>query len=67
MTDNDCDRFLRAVDMAVRMNENNELGLLIPSYQDENISIKVVKLIQSYTNIVNTTVWKKREMGEILK
>lgn len=67
MTDNDCDRFLQAVDMAVRMNENNELGLLIPSYQDENISIKVVKLIQSYTNIVNTTVWKKREMGEILK
>ena len=41
------------------MNENGELGVPTPDYTDENVSTKVVKLIQSYTGIVNKMVWKK--------
>lgn len=50
---------LQAVDTAVRMNENNDLGLPVPNYTDENVSTKVVKIIQSYTEIVNRMVWRK--------
>ncbi|HFU4182347.1 TPA: non-hydrolyzing UDP-N-acetylglucosamine 2-epimerase [Streptococcus suis] len=50
---------LQAVDVAVAMNENKHLGLPVPDYTDENVSDKVVKIIQSYTNIVNKMVWRK--------
>ena len=49
---------LQAVDVAVSMQENNDLGLDVPNYV-EDVSNKVVKLIQSYTGIVNKVVWKK--------
>ena len=50
---------LQAVDTAVSMNENGDLGLPVPDYVEENVSDKVVKLIQSYTGIVNKMVWRK--------
>lgn len=50
---------LQAVDMAVSMNDNNDLGIDVPNYVDKNVSVKVVKLIQSYTGIVNKMVWRK--------
>ncbi len=50
---------LQAVDVAVAMNENKHLGVPVPDYTDENVSDKVVKIIQSYTNIVNKMVWRK--------
>lgn len=53
-------QLLQAVDMAVLMNEEGDLGKPVPDYVDENVSIKVVKLIQSYTGIVNKMVWRKK-------
>lgn len=53
-------QLLQAVDMAVTMNECGDLGIPVPNYTDENVSIKVVKLIQSYTGIVNKMVWRKK-------
>lgn len=50
---------LQAVDMAVKMNAQDDLGVDVPSYLDENVSTKVIKLIQSYTGIVNRMVWRK--------
>lgn len=50
---------LQAVDVAVEMNHNGHLGLPVPNYVDENISDKIVKLIQSYTGVVNKMVWRK--------
>ena len=50
---------LQAVDMAVRMVEEKDLGKPCNVYVDENVSIKVVRLIQSYTSIVNKMVWRK--------
>ncbi|HEL1772500.1 TPA: UDP-N-acetylglucosamine 2-epimerase (non-hydrolyzing) [Streptococcus suis] len=50
---------LQAVDVAIAMNEHKHLGLPVPDYVDENVSDKVVKIIQSYTNIVNKMVWRK--------
>ena len=50
---------LQAVDTAVSMNENGDLGLPVPDDVEENVSDKVVKLIQSYTGIVNKMVWRK--------
>ena len=50
---------LQAVDMAVEMNRNGDNGLPVPNYTDENVSTKVVKLIQSYTGVVNKMVWRK--------
>lgn len=50
---------LQAVDLAVSMHKNNDLGVNTPDYLDENVSAKVVKIIQSYTGIVNKMVWKK--------
>ena len=52
---------LQAVDTAVMMNENNDLGIPVPDYVDEIVSNKVVKLIQSYTGVVNKMVWRKTE------
>lgn len=50
---------LSAVDTAVAMNENKDYGIVVPDYQEENVSTKVVKLIQSYTGIVDKFVWRK--------
>lgn len=50
----------QSIDMAVEMNKNNEIMGMANDYNDINVSIKVVKLIQSYTDIVNRTVWNKR-------
>ncbi len=50
---------IQAVDTAVNMNINGDLGIPVPDYTDENVSVKVVKIIQSYTEIVNKTVWRK--------
>lgn len=53
------DQVLQAVDIAVAMNANGDLGIPVPDYTDENVSIKVVKIIQSYTGIVDRMVWRK--------
>ena len=50
---------LQAVDTAVEMNKNGDNGLPVPNYTDKNVSTKVVKLIQSYTGVVNKMVWRK--------
>lgn len=50
---------VQAVELAVEMNENKDLGIPVPDYADENVSDKVVKIIQSYTGIVNKMVWRK--------
>ena len=50
---------LQAIDTAVSMNQNGDLGLPVENYVDENVSVKVVKIIQSYTGIVNKMVWRK--------
>ena len=55
----DSNSLLQAVDTAVEMNRNGDLGLPVPNYTDENVSTKIVKLIQSYTGVVNKMVWRK--------
>ena len=50
---------LQAVDTAVEMVANGDNGLPVPNYTDENVSTMVVKLIQSYTGVVNKMVWRK--------
>ena len=50
---------LQAVDVAVEMNKNGDLGVPVPDYTDENVSDKVIKIIQSYTGVVNKMVWRK--------
>ncbi len=50
---------LQAVDTAVQMNKDGEYGIPVPDYIDENVSGKVVKLIQSYTGVVDKMVWRK--------
>ncbi len=53
------EQVLQAVDMAVDMQQNGYIGSDVPDYTDENVSDKVVKIIQSYTGIVNKMVWRK--------
>ena len=50
---------LQAVDTAVQMNINGDYGIPVPDYVEENVSTKVVKLIQSYTGVVDKMVWRK--------
>ena len=50
---------LQAVDTAVEMNKNGDIGIPVPTYVEENVSTKVVKIIQSYTGVVNKMVWRK--------
>lgn len=50
---------LQAVDTAVAMNEDKDFGIPVPDYVEKNVSTKVVKLIQSYTGVVNKMVWRK--------
>lgn len=53
------DYVLQAVDLAVSMHTNGDDGLTVPAYSDENVSTKVVKIIQSYVGIVNKMIWRK--------
>lgn len=55
----DGDSLLQAVDTAVEMNRNGDYGIPVPDYVEENVSTKVVKIIQSYTGVVNKMVWRK--------
>lgn len=50
---------LQAVDTAIEMNANGDFGIPVPDYVEENVSTKVVKIIQSYTGIVDKMVWRK--------
>ena len=50
---------LQAVETAVDMNNNDDNGIPVPNYVEENVSTKVVKIIQSYTGVVNKMVWRK--------
>jgi len=53
------EQVLQAVDLAVTMFQNGDLGVSTPDYMDKNVSVKIVKIIQSYVGIVNKTVWRK--------
>ena len=53
------EQVLQAVDTAVEMNRAGDFGIPVPDYTEENVSTKVVKLIQSYTGVVNKMVWRK--------
>ena len=55
----DAHSLLQAVDTAVEMNRNGDIGIPVPDYVEENVSTKVVKIIQSYTGVVNKMVWRK--------
>ena len=51
---------LQAVDTAVEMTNNEDFGIPVPDYIEENVSTKVVKIIQSYTGVVDKMVWRKK-------
>ena len=53
------EQIIGAIDTAVDMNKNGDLGMPVDCYTNENVSTRVVKIIQSYTGIVNKTVWRK--------
>ena len=53
------EQVLQAVDLAVEMHRNGDDGIVVPAYADENVSAKVVKIIQSYVGIINKMVWRK--------
>ena len=53
------EQVLQAVDLAVSMYENGDMGLDVPAYVDDNVSVKVIKIIQSYVGIINKMVWRK--------
>ncbi|MEG0639291.1 MAG: UDP-N-acetylglucosamine 2-epimerase (non-hydrolyzing) [Clostridia bacterium] len=55
----DENRLLQAVETAVTLNQNGEYGTPVPDYLDENVSTKVIKIIQSYTGVVDQMVWRK--------
>ena len=50
---------LQAVDIAVEMVKNDDNGISVPDYMDDNVSTKVVKIIQSYVEVINRMVWRK--------
>ena len=50
---------LQSVDPAVELNKAGDYGIPVPDYIEENVSTKVVKIIQSYTGVVNKMVWRK--------
>ena len=52
---------LQGIETAVRMKEAQDLASVVPDYAEENVSMKVVKMIQSYVSIVNRVVWRKQE------
>jgi UDP-N-acetylglucosamine 2-epimerase (non-hydrolysing) len=52
---------IQAVKTAVDMNAEGDVGIPVPNYAEENVSTKVVKIIQSYTGVVNKMVWRKTD------
>ncbi len=50
---------LQSVDLAVEMVRNGDLGVAVPDYVDENVSDKVVRIVQGYVGVVNKMVWRK--------
>ena len=56
----DGNHLVQAVELAVEMNKEKDLGIPVPNYTDENVSTKVVKIIQSYTGIIDKMVWRKK-------
>ena len=57
---------LQAVEMSISMFNNKELMINVPDYNDKNVSIKIVKLIQSYVDIINRKVWGKEQVKRLL-
>ena len=55
----DAGSLLQAIETAVEMNKAGDFGIPVPDYVDTNVSTKVVKIIQSYTGVVNKMVWRK--------
>lgn len=55
------EKVVQAVDLAVAMYQNGDMGVTTPDYADENVSSKVVKIVQSYTGIINKMVWRKHD------
>lgn len=55
------DNVLQAIDLAVSMYNNGDYPIDVPAYTDSNVSIKVVKIIQSYTGIINSIIWRKTD------
>ena len=55
----DTNGLLQSVDTAVELVKNGDYGIPVPNYSDENVSTKVVKIIQSYVGVVNKMVWRK--------
>ena len=53
------EQILQAVNLVVEMHKNVEMGSIVPAYADVNVSTKVIKIIQSYTGIINKMIWKK--------
>lgn len=53
------EQVLQAVDLAVSMHRNGDDGIDVPAYGDENVSAKVIKIIQSYVGIIDRMVWRK--------
>ena len=53
------EQVLQAVDLAVSMFENGDMGIDVPAYVDDNVSVKVAKIIQSYVGIINKMIWRK--------
>ena len=47
------------MDLAVELVKNGETAAAVPDYRDKNVSMKIVKIIQSYTDVVNRFVWRK--------
>lgn len=53
------EQVLQAVDLAVKMHLNGDDAIGVPAYEDDNVSVKVIKIIQSYVGIVNKMIWRK--------
>jgi UDP-N-acetylglucosamine 2-epimerase (non-hydrolysing) len=53
------EQVLQAVDLAVTMHANGDYPMDVPAYVDKNVSMKVIKIIQSYTGIINRMIWRK--------
>ena len=53
------EQMLQSIDLAVQMQQNGEFGTPVPDYTAENVSVKVARIIQSYTGIVDRFVWRK--------
>ena len=59
------EQVLQAVDVAVEMNKNKDYGIPVTYYRDENVSVKVVKIIQSYVGIIKKNVWKENRKESV--